>query len=64
VSDPVISRPQPPVERRPAIWPWLLLPLAALTLFYLLETARERPAKAPQQSDAPLSAPADADDAH
>jgi hypothetical protein len=32
---------------RPAVWPWLLLPLAALTLFFALRTAKEWPAPAP-----------------
>ncbi len=30
-----------PADRRPAVWPWLLLPLVALTLFLLLKTAKE-----------------------
>jgi len=31
-----------PTDRRPqAVWPWLLLPLVALTLFFLLKTAKE-----------------------
>jgi len=27
-------------QRRPAIWPWLLMPLAALTIFLTLERLR------------------------
>lgn len=34
-------------SHRPAVWPWLLLPLAALTLFFALRTAKEWPAPAP-----------------
>ena len=30
-------------ERRPAVWPWLLIPLVALTIFYVLHTAKESP---------------------
>jgi hypothetical protein len=30
-------------ERRPAVWPWLLIPLVALTIFYVLHTAKEAP---------------------
>ena len=27
-------------ERRPAVWPWLLMPLAALAMFLLLRSVR------------------------
>jgi hypothetical protein len=27
-------------ERRPAVWPWLLMPLAALAMFVLLRSVR------------------------
>jgi hypothetical protein len=30
-------------ERRPAVWPWLLLPLVALTLFFALRTVKPAP---------------------
>jgi len=33
----------PATERRSAIWPWLLMPLAALTLFLTLERLRHGP---------------------
>jgi len=40
-----------PGERRPAIWPWLVMPLIALTAFYCLDRlareAREREDFAP-----------------
>ncbi|HEV7715858.1 MAG TPA: hypothetical protein VGO53_09690 [Steroidobacteraceae bacterium] len=51
-SDPLHSRTVAPVERRPAIWPWLLLPLVTLTLFYILQKAKDSPPPA-QASDAP-----------
>ena len=35
------------VERRPAVWPWLLIPLVALTFFYVLHTAKEAPRHPP-----------------
>ncbi len=28
-------------DRRPAIWPWLVMPLIALTAFYCLERLRD-----------------------
>jgi hypothetical protein len=30
-----------PGDRRPAIWPWLVMPLIALTAFYCLERLRD-----------------------
>jgi hypothetical protein len=30
--------PVPPPERRQAIWPWLVMPLATLALFYGLDS--------------------------
>jgi hypothetical protein len=30
-------------ERRPAVWPWLLLPLVALTMFFALRTVKDAP---------------------
>jgi hypothetical protein len=42
----------------PAVWPWLLLPLAALTLFFALRTAKEWPASPAPHLDPPTeSAP-------
>ena len=38
-------------ERRPAVWPWLLIPLVALTFFYVLHTAKEAPRKGPQHTE-------------
>ena len=30
-------------DRRPAIWPWLVMPLVVLVAFYTLKRVRERP---------------------
>ena len=32
-----------PRERRPAVWPWLVMPLIVLAAFYTLKRVRERP---------------------
>lgn len=32
-----------PAERLPAVWPWLLIPLVALALFFILRTVRQGP---------------------
>jgi hypothetical protein len=32
-----------PPERLPAVWPWLLIPLAALALFFILRALRHTP---------------------
>jgi hypothetical protein len=43
-SEPLHSTTAPSAEqRRPAVWPWLLLPLVALTIFLVLRTAKEAP---------------------
>jgi hypothetical protein len=55
-------------DRRPAIWPWLVMPLIALTAFYCLDRlAREArdqedlaPATATAHTDAPAAAPVEA----
>jgi hypothetical protein len=50
-----------PAERRQAVWPWLLLPLVALTLFFLLKTAKDSmPPHAVHHAEAPAdSAPSE-----
>jgi hypothetical protein len=52
--------PSPPRERRPAIWPWLVMPAVVLALFYALNRVHHRqgtsaaaPAAAPTQSGTP-----------
>ncbi len=41
--DPSLSSLASAPERRPAVWPWLLLPLVALTMFFALRTVKEAP---------------------
>jgi hypothetical protein len=41
--DTVMAAP----ERRPAIWPWLVMPLIALTLFYCLDRLMESYGQSP-----------------
>ena len=40
-SDPIHSPSSGVAERRPAVWPWLLLPLVALTLFFALSSMKQ-----------------------
>jgi type VI protein secretion system component VasF len=35
------SERRSPEERLTAVWPWLLIPLVALTLFFILRTVRQ-----------------------
>ena len=44
-SDPAQTATVSTAERRPAVWPWLLLPLVALTMFFALRTVKEAPAR-------------------
>jgi hypothetical protein len=46
-------------ERRPAVWPWLLLPLVALTMFFALRTVKQTPART-AHPDAAEAAPHEA----
>jgi len=40
-------------ERRPAVWPWLLMPLVVLLVFYALLRLHQRPeARAPETTTA------------
>jgi hypothetical protein len=49
-----------PGERLPAVWPWLLIPLVALALFFALRSVRSDTAAAPAASTAPtISSPDD-----
>jgi hypothetical protein len=52
--------PSPPSERRPAIWPWLLMPAVVLAVFYALNRVHHHqgggaaaPASAPAESGVP-----------
>ena len=41
--DPSPSTSVGTAERRPAVWPWLLLPLVALALFFALRSVKQAP---------------------
>jgi hypothetical protein len=45
----------PARERRPAVWPWLVMPLIVLLVYYALFRVHQQPAAAPE---APDSSPA------
>lgn len=45
-ADPIESTV--PAERRPAVWPWILMPLVALAMFYALFRLREANAPLPE----------------
>jgi hypothetical protein len=53
--NPSVSTSATTAERRPAVWPWLLLPLVALTMFFALRTVKQAPAHA-AHSDAATAA--------
>jgi hypothetical protein len=63
-SEPVNHGATASAERRPAVWPWLLVPLLALALFLALRSFREArlPASDPEPPPAAEEAvsPADA----
>jgi len=40
-------------ERRPAVWPWLVMPLIVLVAFYALYRVHQRPANAPPPAQTP-----------
>jgi len=70
-SEPVHTGTAAPADRRPAAWPWLLLPLVALAFFLVLRTAKEAPPPPKPQAETPVTpepaastvAPATADSA-
>jgi hypothetical protein len=43
--DPSPSTVASAAERRPAVWPWLLLPLVALAIFVALRSVKEAPSR-------------------
>jgi hypothetical protein len=45
-----------PSERMPAVWPWLLIPLVALALFFILRSVRAEPDPAATGSASPAVA--------
>ncbi len=48
-SEPASSTTAATADRRPAIWPWLVVPLLALALFFALSRFKE--SRLPAQSD-------------
>ena len=46
-----------PADRRQPMWPWLLMPLVALTIYFLLHTAKD---SLPPDSAHHMETPADA----
>jgi hypothetical protein len=40
MSQEPLTAVRPAAERRPAVWPWVLMPLAALAMFVLLYSVR------------------------
>ncbi|HVY80889.1 MAG TPA: hypothetical protein VG994_07910 [Steroidobacteraceae bacterium] len=50
-------------ERRQPMWPWLLMPFVALTVYFLLKTAKDaHPAIPGHQLEAPLNPSPSSDD--
>jgi hypothetical protein len=47
-----------PPERQPAVWPWLLIPLIALALFFVLSKVREESTTASSSGTVPEVSPA------
>jgi hypothetical protein len=41
--DPTSTASSGAAERRPAVWPWLLLPLVMLALFFALRSIKQPP---------------------
>jgi hypothetical protein len=60
-SEPTHATTATPAERRPAVWPWLLIPLVTLIIFFALRTAKEAPPQATHHADAPEATPASED---
>lgn len=58
--DPSLSTSASTAERRPAVWPWLLLPLVALTMFFALRTVKQAPVRVAAHPDAAEAAPHEA----
>jgi len=48
-------------DRRPAIWPWLLMPLVVLILFVILYNVRQLPPNRPAGADAHTTSSATGD---
>ena len=50
-SDPTHFPSASTAERRPAVWPWLLLPLVALALFFALRSVKQAPLREASHPD-------------
>ena len=50
-------------ERRPAVWPWLIMPIVVLLVFYALFRVHQRPGSAPAAPDTQAATPARSDTA-
>jgi hypothetical protein len=50
-ADPLTSTPSASAERQPAVWPWLLLPLVTLALFFALRAVKDAPSSHSTPSD-------------
>jgi hypothetical protein len=46
-----------PPDRQPAVWPWLLIPLIALALFFVLSKVREESAAPAAPGAVPEASP-------
>jgi hypothetical protein len=44
-----------PRDKRPAVWPWLVMPFVVFLAFYVLNRVRQHPGEA---AEAPVAAPA------
>ena len=42
-SDPLTPSSGGSAERQPAVWPWLLLPLVTLAMFFALRAVKKEP---------------------
>jgi hypothetical protein len=51
-SDTLVSAPPAANERRQAIWPFLVMPLVVLLVFYILHTIQQMPEQPPASAEA------------
>ena len=53
-----LNRAETHPHRRPAVWPWLLIPLVTLALFYALTVLRDTALERAGSTTAPYAHPA------